>query len=172
MNKVYGIFGIISGFIEIGLMHYYYINELFMKREYNLLYRSLTVLILAMSVVFAIIAVKKINGNVISFMRSMFTGFMVSLINGLTKWLLFTCIYFFNADLLVKPEKFAKEEFIKNMATNKNPDINVSEGLQNLHNLFTPGGFLMPNMFSSFVFGMITAIFVTAFVYNRSEQVS
>jgi hypothetical protein len=27
-------------------------------------------------------------------------------------------------------------------------------------------------MFSSFVFGMITAIFVTAFVYNRSEQVS
>ena len=171
MNKVYGIFGGISGIITSSFLYfYYYPNELYTLKENNLLFRSFSIIILSLCVIFAVIAVKKLNGNTISFMRCMFTGFMVSLINGLVNFLFFTVIYFSTPTLLVKPEQIAKDQFRNNVEVAKDSTINMAEALDNIHKQFTPGGFLLPGMFTSFVFGMIAAIFVTAFVYTRTER--
>lgn len=170
MNKIYGIFGSISGIVTSVFLYFYYQKELYTMRENNLLFRGFSVLILALCVIFAIIAAKKINGNTISFMRSMFTGFMVSLINGLVNFILFSLLFITSHDLLVKPEKIAKEQFIHNAEIQKDTSINISQAMESIHQQFTPGGFLLPNIFSSIIIGILVSIFVTAFVYSRTER--
>ena len=111
MNKIYGIFGVVSGVISSAFLYFYYHKELYTMRENNLLFRSFSILILGLCVTFAIIAAKKINGNTISFMRCMFTGLMVSLINGLVNFGFFTILYFSSPEILVNPEQIAKQQF-------------------------------------------------------------
>lgn len=97
----------------------------------------------------------------------MFTGFMVSLINGIVNFAGFSLIYLTSSDIFFKAEKVAKEIFVKNVQNSNDTTINIPKALENIHQQFTPGGFLLPSMFTSFVIGMLTAVFVTAFVYNR-----
>ncbi|MFM9943771.1 MAG: DUF4199 domain-containing protein [Bacteroidia bacterium] len=170
MNKVYSIFGVISGLISSTFLYFFYHKELYTMRENNLLFRSFSIAILALCVIFAIIAAKKINGNTISFMRSMFTGFMVSLISALVNFVCYSIIYLSMPQMLVKPEKIAKEQFQTNPEVLKDTTINISKALENIHTQFTPGGFLLPSVFVSLIFGLLASIFVTAFVYTRTER--
>lgn len=59
MNKVYGIFGAVSGIVTSAFLYFYYQKELYTMRENNLLFRGFSVIILALCVIFAIIAAKK-----------------------------------------------------------------------------------------------------------------
>lgn len=170
MNKVYGIFGAVSGIVTSAFLYFYYQKELYTMRENNLLFRGFSVIILALCVIFAIIAAKKINGNTISFMRSMFTGFMVSLINGLVNFILFSLLFVSMPALLVKPEQIAKEQFVHNAEIQRDSSINIAKAMESIHQQFTPGGFLLPSLFSSVIIGILVSIFVTAFVYSRSER--
>jgi hypothetical protein len=170
MNKVYGIFGTVSGLVTSIFLYFYYHKELYTLRENNLLYRSFSTIALAICVIFAIIAAKKMNGNTISFMRCMFTGFMVSIINGLINFICFTFIFFTSHDLLVKPEQIAKQQFKTNPDVLKDTTINMTKALENIHTQFTPGGFLLPSIFTSIIFGLLTSIFITAFVYTRNTN--
>lgn len=133
------------------------------------MFRSFSAIILCLSVVFAIIGTKKYAGNFITFMRSMFTGFMVSIINGLVNFIGFSIIYLSFPTIFNNAEKAAKKVFVKNVESSNDTTVNIAKALDNIHLQFTPGGFLLPNMFTSFVIGMITAVFVTAFVYNRTK---
>lgn len=144
---------------------------MFLLKENNFLFRSFSSIILFVSVIFAIIGTKKASGNLITFMRSMFTGFMVSLINGIINFIGFTIIYFSFPAIFDKAEKIAKEIFINNVKTNQDTTVNIAKAIENIHLQFTPGGFLLPNMFTSFIIGMLTTVFVTAFVYNRIKNI-
>jgi len=170
MNKVYGIFGVVSGLISSAFLYFYYQKELYILKENNLLFRSFSILILGLCVIFAIIAAKKLNGNVISFMRCMFTGFMVSLINGLVNFISFTFLFFSKPEILVKPEQIAKTQFVKNSEIAKDTTINIVQAFDSIHKQFTPGGFLLPSIFTSVIFGILASIFITAFVYTRQAK--
>ena len=167
MKKIFIIFGIVSGVVSSVYLYFFYKNDLFLLRENNFLFRSFSAIILSLSVVFAIIATKKISGNSITFMRSMFTGFMVSLINGIVNFIGFSAIYLSSPLIFNKAEKTAKEIFVNNVKTSNDTTVNLPKALENIHLQFTPGGFILPNMFTSFIIGMLTAVIVTAFVYNR-----
>ncbi len=170
MNKVYSIFGVVSGLVTSMFLFFYYQKELYLLRENNLLFRSFSIIVLAICVVFAIIAAKKINNNTISFMRCMFTGFMVSLINGLVNFICFLILYSTSAHILIKPEQIAKNQFIHNAEIQKDSSINMVQAMESIHQQFTPGGFLLPSIFTSLIFGLLTSIFITAFVYTRTEK--
>lgn len=170
MNKVYGIFGAVSGIVTSIFLYFYYQKELYTMRENNLLFRSFSIVVLGICVVFAIIAAKKINGNTISFMRCMFTGFMVSLINGLVNFIFFSIIFMSMPEILIKPEQIAKDQFTHNAEIARDTTINMQQALESIHQQFTPGGFLLPSIFTSVIFGILASIFVTAFVYTRSER--
>ncbi|NUM31473.1 MAG: DUF4199 family protein [Bacteroidetes bacterium] len=167
MKKIYLAFGIFSGLISSVYLYFFYKNNLFITSENNFLFRSFSFIILCISVIFAIIGTKKVAGNQITFMRSMFTGFMVSLINGIVNFIGFSLIYILSPHIFSKAEKVAQDIFVKNVQNSNDTSVNIPKALENIHLQFTPGGFLLPNMFTSFVIGMITAVFVTAFVYNR-----
>ena len=170
MNKVYGIFGVISGLVSSAFLYLYYNKELYTLRENNLLFRSFSIIVLGLCVIFAIIAAKKVNENTISFMRCMFTGFMVSLINGLVNFLSFTILFFASPQILVKPEQIAKAQFKSNAEIAHDSTINMTKALESIHKQFTPGGFLLPSLFTSIIFGILASIFITAFVYTRPQK--
>ncbi len=170
MNKVYSIFGVISGLVTSMFLYFYYQKELYLLRENNLLFRSFSIIVLAICVIFAIIAAKKINGNTISFMRCMFTGFMVSLINGLVNFICYVVLFNSSRSILIKPEQIAKDQFMHNVEIQKDTTINMVQAMESIHQQFTPGGFLLPNLFTSLIFGLLMSIFITAFVYTRTER--
>ncbi len=170
MNKIYGILGVVSGLLTSAFLYFYYDKELYILRENNLLFRIFCGSVLGICVIFAIIAAKKINGNVISFMRCMFTGFIVSLINGLVYFIGFCIMYFGFPKMLVKPEQFSKEQFIKFAESQKDSTINIANALKGIHQQLTPGGFLIPSVIESVLIGLLVSIFVTAFVYTRSDK--
>lgn len=171
MNRIYGIFGVVSGIITSLFLYFYYQKELYTMRENNLLFRSFSVIVLVICVVFAIIAAKKINNNTISFMRCMFTGFMVSLINGLVNFVCYTLMFFSSREILAKPEQIAKDQFINNVDIQKDTTINMVNAMESIHQQFTPGGFLLPSIFTSIIIGVLASIFVTAFVYTRTVYI-
>ncbi len=170
MNKIYAIFGGLSGIFSSFFLYIYYQKELYTLRENNLLFRSFSIFTLGICVAFAIIAVKKINGNTISFVRSMFTGFMVSFLSAIVSFVFYTIIYFNSGQILIKPEAIAKDQFVKNAEIAKDSTINMAQAFESIHQQFTPGGFLLPNLFTSLIFGILVSVFVTAFVYTRTPR--
>lgn len=71
----------------------------------------------------------------------MFTGFMVSLINGLVNFILFSLLFVSMPALLVKPEQIAKDQFVHNAEIQRDSSINIAKAMESIHQQFTPGGF-------------------------------
>jgi len=170
MNKVYVIIGGVGGILTSFFLYYYLNNELYTSREHNLLYRLSSVSVLFVCVLFAIIAIKKMNGNMISFMRCMFSGFIIAIICGLVNFAFFTTWYLTNPKALEKAETVSIAKYLEMEETKKEKPEIIQKVKQEIHSQFTPGGSLLPNLMSSFVTCMISAIFISAFVYTRSER--
>lgn len=169
MNKVYGIIGAVSGIVTSFFLYYYLKNDLYVSREHNLIFRLSNVSVLFVCVLFAIIAVKKLNGNAISFMRCMFTGFVISIVSGLVNFGFFTGMYFASPEILKRAESVSVQKYLEMPDTKKEKAEIIAKTKEKIHAQFTPGGSLLPTVFSSFVTCMISAIFIAAFVYTRSQ---
>ena len=172
MNKVYGYIGLASGIVTSFFLYYYLSHDFYTSREKHLIYWLSKISVLAISVLFTLIAVKKLNGNMISFMRCMFSGFMISLISGLVNFAFFTVFYFTKPDIISRAEAFSKESYIESEQAAKQTSEKREESLIELHNQFTPGGTLLPTIFESFVFCMMATVFIAAFIYTRSKEES
>jgi len=170
MNKVYVIIGVVSGIITSFFLYYYLNNDLYKSREHNLVFRLSTVSVLIISVLFAIIAVKKLNNNSISFMRCMFTGFIISIIGGLVNFAFFTSFYFVSPDIITRAENVSKTQYLSSKEAKKETPERQSQILKGIHTQFTPGGSFLSTIFSSLITCMIASIFIAAFVYTRNND--
>ncbi|MCB9252796.1 MAG: DUF4199 domain-containing protein [Flavobacteriales bacterium] len=168
MNKIYIGIGGVCGLLTSFFLYYYLNNELYHSKQHNLLYRVSSVSVLFVSVLFAIIAAKKLNGNRISFMRCMFTGFVISLISGLVNFGFFTGIYFAKPEILNKAEQVSISQYLSMPENKDKSEKELRDVKRQIHSQFTPGGSLLPTVFASFATCMIAAIFISAFVYTRS----
>ena len=106
----------------------------------------------------------------ISFMRCMFTGFIIAIICGLVNFAFFTTWYLTSPQALEKAEKVSIAKYLEMEETKKEKPEIIEKVKKEIHSQFTPGGSLLPNLMSSFVTCMISAIFISAFVYTRSER--
>jgi len=170
MNKVYAILGGIGGIFTSFFLYMYLTLELYTSREYNLLYRLSSPVILFITVLFAIIAIKKLNGNRISFMRCMFTGFIISIIAGLVQFAFYTTFYFARPEIIAKAEKISEQQFMADKEIKTLPADQQAQKLQRLQSQFKPGGTLLSTVFTFFLICMIEAVIIAAFAHTRSEE--
>lgn len=125
--------------------------------------------LLAMCIVFAVIAWRKLNGS-ISLGRTMVTGLAVAALRGIVLVFAFSVLYFTHPEWLARPQQQATEQYLAHMKSEEKTPENEQKVKDSVRRQFTPIGFAQSALFESLIIGVIVSALTAGFLARPSYQ--
>jgi hypothetical protein len=181
MNKFIWIFGAISGILG-SIAEYLVYGDILPYESFGAI-RLFKIFLLVICVVFAVVAIKKINGQ-ISLARTLLVSILVSLVRSIFLIGGFLLMYYPNGERFEPGKKIAMEMSIKRIKDEqieaqkspltKDKKVNIKEKIEDqrnaIDNQFSITGYPVFSIMGSVVTAVFAGVFLGLIVANKSKN--
>lgn len=171
MQKVIWPFGILAGLGSAYIEYLYFSNPNALPQQMGQ-YTLLKIFVLLICLVFALVLIKKLNGNTISISRTLFSGVLTSVIRAFVMVMCFWFLYQpegeFYQDKLDLALRVATEKHQADTAiTEEIRYERIKDAYQQIEFQYKPNGYAKIALLSSLASGVIISILMAAFIANN-----
>lgn len=169
MKHVYWVFGVIAGLLSVAIEYVHFSN--ISNLETFRLYWMAKLFVLAMCVVFGIIAMKKTSGGAISIARTLFTGGLISFIRAIVLILAFAIMYYPDGAFFDSAVELSYEQLDKMVEAGEMESKDLDMRKSKLASQFTVRGYAISTLFGSLITGLVISVLMAAFVSTNKMYV-
>lgn len=167
MNKFIWIFGAISGIL--GSVAEYMVYGNYMPYDSFVGIRLFKIFILVICIVFAVIALKKLNGQ-ISLARTLLTSILVSLVRSIFLIGGFLLMHYPNGEIFEPVKAYAFEKVVAMMEEEDRTPKNLAEKKLEIADQFSLTGYPKYGLMGSAVTAVFVGVFLGLIVANKSKN--
>jgi hypothetical protein len=120
--------------------------------------------VLFVTVVFGIIAVKKLSGGVISIARTLFTGGLISFIRAITMVIAFSILYYPDGEFYQKAKDISFEQMEKKVEAGELERVDLAGAKGRIESQLSLSGYSVSTLFGSLITGLVVSVLMAAFV--------
>lgn len=169
MNWITWLMGGVAGVVPGIAMYFHYVEERYLEPQRQLMFTIGSWAILALCIVFAVIAYRKKNGQ-ISLGQTMVRGLAVSSIRGIVVILFYSIWFLTSPTMFDKPAELAYKNYVANMDEADRTDENIQKVETAIHAQFTPLGQAKSVLFESLIIGAVIAVLTAGFLATPSNK--